>query len=556
MNRKRIADAIFLVFSLCCLYLFFRDYALYLDISMADETVYMQRVLYKFKNLLGSFAPFYTLTYKFFHLFIQDYIDLHHFAIISLSWVPSVGLYFFLRSKNVPFFIASYLSWCLLFSSFNMAFDWWPRISHYSLFIIFIYFIFINYYTKEYTKIFVFTGFFSLFMAFVRPEFMMSSYAFFILGIISILYQKYKNNISIQSIFSKREYLVLIFMVLTIALLIRVWHSPMYGGRMYYAMGQHYTFNTIKWNKQDRLPFIHWEEIFKNKFGNSQSVGDMYKANPDELKKHITENINSYISQTLKFGTELFFPKRLYDFNSYYIYIFLSIIFSFAIIKIGIKEYLIALKKIIYKQGVFTLCALILIGPSIVASVIIFPREHYYILQLAFYYYLIYILIQPILLHFEKIESNVLYSVLCMILVFFMLWKTPKLKEYPRYNSFHQYEQPNYVPYIKAVRDLNIKKPTTFLVSEILPIYMNDHFKICIQFLKNQTFDSLMHQQDIGMMYISDVILKDYRFYEDSTWNNFINNYPNLGWEKLQLPNRKEYIIYKKDLLENENSTK
>jgi hypothetical protein len=547
--NKRILNILFLAFSLCCLYLFFREYKIYLDISMADETVYMQRIKYDFTKLLGSFAPFYTLTYRFFHFFIQDYVDLHHFAIISLSWVPCVGLYFFLRSRQTPFLLSVYCSWCLLFSTFIMAFDWWPRISHYSLFVIFIFYTFLFKYVESYIKIFVYSGFFAMFMAFVRPEFMMSAYAFFILAFLFFIYQKYIKKQTISEFFSKKEKVLILSMILLIAFFIRIWHSPMYGGRMYFAMGQHYTFNTIKWNKQDRLPFIHWEEIFKQKFGNSQSVGDMYKTNPTELKKHVAENIKSYIVQTIDFSTELFFPKFIFAFNFYIKYAILFILFAFGIYFIGIKKYLFSLKQIVTEQGVFVFCMMMLIAPSVVASIVIFPREHYYILQLAFYYYLIYLLIYPFFDVLRKIPQKI-QIVLGILLFAFMVYSTPKLHEYKRYNSFHQYERPNYLPYIYAVRNLNIKKTTTFLVSEILPIYMGDNFKICIQFLKDKNFDVLMKEQDIGMIYISDVILKDYRFYNDSTWNYFIQHYQKNGWRKLQLKNRKEYIIYRKDLLD------
>ncbi|MCB0513300.1 MAG: hypothetical protein KDC60_02600, partial [Bacteroidetes bacterium] len=143
-------------------------------------------------------------------------------------------------------------------------------------------------------------------------------------------------------------------------------------------------------------------------------------------------------------------------------------------------------------------------------------------------------------------------KLLNILILLSMIFATPNIKSYPRYNSFyHKYDTPVYLPYIYAVRDLKIVKPTTFLVSEILPVYMGKNFKVNIQFLKDRPFDQLMKEQDIGMMYISDVLLKDKRFSEDTTWIKFINNYENLGWVKLQLPDRKEYIIYRKDLLPN-----
>lgn len=548
--KKNFLDILFLGFSLITLFLFFNHFKLYLDVSMADETVYMQRLNLKIWQLIGSFAPIYTLTYKFFHCFIKDYINLHHFAIISLSWVPSVGLYLFLRLKKFPFIIAAYLAWALFLSSFIVAFDWWPRVSHYSLFLIFIFFSWLPKYTQRTSKIFLLSACFALFMAFVRPEFFMSSIALFTLAFCTFLHERYKNKIT-DKLLTVREKIFLVVFLICIALMTLAWHSPLYGGRMYYAMGQHYTFNTIKWNhKRDASDFIYWEQIFKNKFGNSETLSDMYKANPKELQRHITENFYSYITQIFAFTTELFFPKFLFKIHFRIKWLLLIAIFLALLYHTGIKKYKQVFLEKFQQHFIFIVCIMILVGASVVASIIIYPREHYYILQLAFIYYLFYLLFIPFI---ENHTFTFKYQKLLNILILLsMIFATPNIKSYPRYNSFyHKYDTPVYLPYIYAVRDLKIVKPTTFLVSEILPVYMGKNFRVNIQFLKDRPFDQLMQEQDIGMMYISDVLLKDKRFSEDTTWIKFINNYESLGWVKLQLPDRKEYIIYRKDLLPN-----
>lgn len=513
---------------------------------MADETVYMQRLNQKILNLIGSFAPLYTLTYKFFHFFIKDYINLHHFAIISLSWVPGVGLYFFLKSKQIPFAVSAYLAWCLFVSSFILAFDWWPRISHYSLFLIFIFFTWLFNYTKNIIKILLFVGCFALLLSFVRPEFFMSSLALFAFAFLVFIYQKIKqkNNTSILTL---KEKLIVLAVFISAGLMTLAWHSPLYGGRMYYAMGQHYTFNTIKWNKQDRTPFIYWEQIFKEKFGNSQTVSDMYKANPKELKRHITENVKSYFIQLFEFTSELFLPKCVFKFHFAFKWLILLAVFLALLFKTSIKNYKEKIIEAIQEHGIFIFCIAILVGPSVVASMLIFPREHYYILQLALIYYIFYILFIPF---FKTLKPDFKYQNIVSIgLLIILLFLTPNIKCYPRFNSFQQYDKPNYLPYIYAVRDLKITKPTTFLVSDILPIYMGENFRVNIQFLKHKPFEKMLKEDDIGIMYVSPILLNDTRFTSDSTWVYFINNYEKLGWNKLQLTNRKEYVIYKKDLL-------
>jgi hypothetical protein len=69
-----------------------------------------------------------------------------------------------------------------------------------------------------------------------------------------------------------------------------IWKSPTQNtGRMYFTLGQHYKFNTMRWNNEERKEFLHWEETFKKQFGESKNLSDMYKANPTETIKHIRE---------------------------------------------------------------------------------------------------------------------------------------------------------------------------------------------------------------------------------------------------------------------------
>jgi hypothetical protein len=155
---------------------------------------------------------------------------------------------------------------------------------------------------------------------------------------------------------------------------------------------------------------------------------------------------------------------------------------------------------------------------------------------------------------FSSIPFNFKYkNILNIAFLVLMLAATPNIKSYPKYNSFHSepYSSPNYLPYIYAVRNLEIPQtPTiTFLVSEILPIYMGKNFYSYIQYQKDQPFDKEMEKFNFGIIDVSPTLLNDKRYTSDTTWTNFLNNYESLGWEKLQLPGKKEYIIYRKDIL-------
>ena len=116
----------------------FRNYTQFLDISMVDETGYME--LLNFNPLLypGGYGPMYSLSYKIVYQFIPDFINLHYFFVIVLTWLPPLSLFFFLRSRKVSFVISMLFSWLFFITSYIAAFDWWARTSHYSITLLFL----------------------------------------------------------------------------------------------------------------------------------------------------------------------------------------------------------------------------------------------------------------------------------------------------------------------------------------------------------------------------------------------------------------------------------
>ncbi|MCB0512129.1 MAG: hypothetical protein KDC72_06255, partial [Bacteroidetes bacterium] len=189
--------------------------------------------------------------------------------------------------------------------------------------------------------------------------------------------------------------------------------------------------------------------------------------------------------------------------------------------------------------------------PSVMASFVIYPREHYFIMQLVFIVYLLYLLFMPIFKDF-KVQQNI-QAFTTVGLFILLVFISPNVQSYTRYNNFYTYKKTNYLPYIQTIRAMEIDTTVNFLSFEILPVYLGKNFRGHAFFSKQPFYDSIIVAQQINMMYISDVIIEDKRNKKDSTFSYFMNNYPKLGWQKLQLEGKRGYIIYKKELLENGN---
>lgn len=545
--NSKVKNLLYFPISLVFLYLMFRKYTQFLDISMVDETGYME--LLNFNPLIypGGYGPLYILSYKIVFQIVPDFIQLHYFFIITLTWLPAVAIFYFLRSRKVSFVVALLSSWLLFISTYIAAFDWWARTAHYSIFACFVFLIFTYRYKQKPIVFLAFAFFFLKILSYVRPELNVASYLILLLLLVLVIYKKVKKQELHINISFLEKSILGIFALVFLGMFL-IWKSPTQNtGRLYFALGQHYKFNTIRWNNEERKEFINWEETFKKQFGESKNLQDMYKANPKETTKHVLYNVKHYLQQTLDFTTELFLPKSIFKFNFIFKYVLFVVVFVLLVIKLGTKKYIQALKQKIIDEYLFLYFAAVFALPSLLASFVIYPREHYYIMQVVFIIYLIYILLSPFKDLFQTQKNiNLIYAIIAIVIVFAC---TPHVSKYKRYNNFYTYTKPNYLPYIQTIRNLKIDSITNFLSFEILPVYLGKNFKGYPYFMKKPFYDSIIVQQNIDMLYVSDAIIDAKQHQTDSQFHFFMNNYQNLGWQKIQLKDKNGYLILKNELL-------
>lgn len=548
--KKKYKLLLYCFFSLFLLFLFFRNYTQYLDVSLLDESGYLLLSRYHPVIYPGGYGALYILCYKILHQFIHDDISLHYFAIIFLTWLPSFAVFSFLVIKRVPFVLSIYVSWLVLFSSFIAAFDWWPRISHFAVSFLFLY-VAISYYLKFNTYKFLLFGILVCgILSFARPELMISTYVLLVFVVSLFLYDKFIKKKSVQFNFTKWNKVIFSLMLFLFSLFYFVWKSPIKNtGRAYFALGQHYTFNVLRWENKDMTYFIRWPEIFEKQFGKSRTFKQMYKTNPSETIKHVKENITHYIEQAYNFISELIIPSFIIKINSFFKYIVFIFIFLALLYCLGTEKYKIEFKANLSKHFYYLLFFTIIALPSVFASFIIFPREHYFIMQLPLFIFILYLIVAPFFSISFSIHKN-LKLLFFVISILAMIGFTPHISEYPRYNKFSKYEKPIYVPYINHIKTLNIQDTVHFLTMEYLQIYLPINFAHATEyFTKNPFYDSLLIEKNINMMYLSSEMENDERHQKDSTFLYFVSNYQKLGWQKIQLRNKNAYLLIKDDLL-------
>ncbi|HND46415.1 MAG TPA: hypothetical protein PLC61_08505 [Chitinophagales bacterium] len=534
--------------SLFTLYLFFRSYQTFLDVSLLDESGYL--LLSRFNPLIypGGYGALYILCYKILHQLISNSMQLHFFAIIFLTWLPSIIVFYFLFFRKVPAFLCVFISWTLMLSPYIAAFDWWPRISHFAISFIFIFTIIsFKYHFNKY-KFLLFGILVCGILSYARPELMLSVYM--LLGVLIAIFsyerivQKKQSNVG----FTKRNKILFSIMTFVFLAFLLVWKNPLKNtGRAYFALGQHYTFNVLRWENKDMTYFIRWPEVFEKKFGKSRTFKQMYKYNPSETKRHVVENIKHYFEQTYRFLPELWMPSILFKISATIKYIVFFLIYLVCLFYLGLNTYWQQLKQKVIDNFFYVLFFLIIATPSLFASFIIYPREHYFIMQLPLFLFLIYLLIEPF---FSLKVKPSLSKVTLVITIFIILILTPNISAYPRFNKFDRYEQPNYVPYIKYLESLKIDKKVNFLTMEFLQIYLPNNYAYATEFFTKKPFyDSLIVAKDINLIYLSPYMENEPRHQSDSTFKYFMNNYSRLGWNKVQLKDKTGYLLIKQELL-------
>src|SRR5205823_248038 len=81
-----------------------------------------------------------------------------------------------------------------------------------------------------------------------------------------------------------------IAVIATIALLVRVFGSPLGGGRSYFAFQQHYALNRVEAEGLRADPWTGYEPITTASFPHARSIGEAARANPAAFAWHVAQN--------------------------------------------------------------------------------------------------------------------------------------------------------------------------------------------------------------------------------------------------------------------------
>lgn len=508
----------------------------YLDVLFLDDSFYMMAGVKFFELPYKAFGQIYRFRFWLMHLWEPDLVNLYYLNYkISILLSPLL-LFLYLRRIKTPILVAFLISF--FFSVSHVHLTTWPRVSHMCMEVILLALILSTYIKTTYYRLFLFvlTAFF---LSYIRNEFFLS----FILLFIPFI------GWGILQIFREKKYAAIPLTLIVGAIYFVVSKklgNPMAGdgaGRAVVAFGQHFAYNYVTWNNLNEPFWVTWIDIMQRVFGDLVDFKTAFKANKFILLKHLTSNIQNFALNHLNYLGDLIFPNSIIQINASVKIIFAGLFFIFWSKKYPNKDTQQALSnnKVLITLGIL----LLLLLPTFASSLLIYPREHYLIMQVL-------LIVIIIALSLNTLQIKLQNSLFVLLVFLFAFMVAPKAEKFEYFNLLRKNEgRPNYA----AIDTLNsiYKGIDTLTVFEHEGGIINfidgsaDKKRWLSRLGMDTTFIPYIQREKVNIIYHSDFMSLDPKINQDSSWHLFESNPEQYGFKKINLKNSPEsrYLLVK-----------
>ncbi len=488
-----------------------------MDITFGDEAQYLRYGTDLFHTIQKDWGPSYNIWYKFLSFFQSNPIKLFYLNYQVTGILIALILYIFLIRYSVPSFISLWLSFCFLLST--TVIDTWPRVSHFAVIVLLLFLIAVRSIASNARKLLLITLAFFI-AAYARPE-LFSSFLFVSLVTVYFLYKDRKDFKGWLPVFTAVSVIILSnFFIYQLP-------ANSYKGidRTYIAFSQHYAINYVIEHKAAFNPISEWIDFAHKTFGDCNNFGCILKTYPKLVLHNSILNLQKYLLTLLQFIVNVLFP---------------SVIIGKKIIQLGVLLFLLCVLSVItfhkvsrlrfleqLRQHLLLLFILFLFGlPSMGASVLIFPRQHYLLMHSILILFILALMLNSISL------IRRIHPLTAILLCSLLLMKSPTSVKYSYYqldsDSKNQCNR-KLVEYITAHND---RKPHTVFsnhlsLSMMLPENFSD-FNTEYEYKPGMQFDDIIKEKKIDYIVVRDILMQEKLLNKDSTWTNFIRH-PEAG---------------------------
>jgi hypothetical protein len=507
----------------------------YVDVLGWDEGVYMQNGLLFAKKLQKNWGPMYAAWYFFLHQFQSHPLYLYLLNFQVLTVLPGILLFIYWIRIGIRPLLAAILGMFFIASFVN--FHSWPKISLFTTCILIGAFIVGTFARTKTDKLIVIAGG-VLIAAYMRPELYLAFVFIFLSIPIVLLYRLVKKDM--PSMYSWGMFGALLVLIGGLQWKLGNPLFSMEGARAIAAFGQHYAYNYAIWNdlRLDRWQ-LHGEQIFVADFGRNFDFFSAYKANPEAFTRHVTSNISNYFINLWKFYTDLLLPESIFKMGAgaRTIVLMLPLVSMFIFKKYSWKLWF----KHIQDRWLEWLLLALVIGPTFLSVVLIFPREHYMVMQTL----LLLTLILSLSYGFTGWPNIVrdrarLGTVSAILMALCLLAPSPRERAY-----YDNYREPKGTFNQQAVKMLEQMEyiQDSIVISEDeggITFFLREEdkakFKWNIAMRKEQMpFREYADSVGTQLYYVTPLMLYDDRYRYDEDWQNFLRDPDSFGFRKLEI---------------------
>lgn len=507
------------------------------DIEFGDETTYLGSGLTFSIPFKGGaqWGPLYAAWYAFWHLFVPEIIDLYYFNWAILSVLAGIAVFLFLRSFHVSFWISVWLSVLFLFSNQNLPLN--PKISIAPFCLILGTLAAIHFVKWPYFYRFLLVALVGLMCAYCRPEFYVSFLLGSALAVGCTWKEKFPKNKTFLGVTG--------FFILTVVGLHLMFDNPLLSGdssRSAVAFQQHFVINYCHWTHQSEPVTIEAQlQLFHQVLGDDvQSFTDALQAQPSWTLKHLYTNIIHTITANLQNVFDTFYQTL---FRGWYAAWRTALVGAVLLGIISLIDFRTTWRNFRQKQTNWAgfIALLVLILPSLIAAVLVYPRTHYLIFHLILMLWLIAFVVNY--LTFRRILSiKPMYGSLLAglsLLVFITI-------RFPEYHAKAPTPAADNVRFITKLQPnerlrvlerywyrVFLKEPSDWIHVEE---YTEGDF---VKFVKKKNINFILMTQDMRTYFAQDV-----------GFEAFLTEAKKMGFAKLKTNGHGDYLLIKRTLIQ------
>ncbi len=506
------------------------------DVEFGDETTYLGSGLAFSIPFKGGaqWGPLYAAWYAFWHLFIPDSLDLYYFNWALLSVLAAVMVFLFLRSLKTSFEVSIWLSVLFLFSNQNLPLN--PKISIAPFCLILGTLLLIYFKQWTYYQRFVLVAISGLLCAYIRPEF----YVSFIVGSIVAIGWGWKakvfrtsNGIVVAGLFG----VVAVFLHL-------LFGNPLFSGddsRSAVAFQQHFVVNYCAWIHQPEPSTIEAQlRLFHEVLGKDvETFTDALRKQPVWAFKHIFTNVTHTISTNLKNISDTFYQTL---FRGWYSLWRTALAGGVALAFLGFINYRATWRKFRQKpaDGWGLVALLVLIFPTLIATVLIYPRTHYLVFHLILIFWLISYVVNRLV--FKKLAGIHRAPTVVISMIILLIWVGIRFSEYHRQLPTPAADNVRFITKIHPTERLRVLERDwyrVFLKQESDWIHVEEYTQgDFANFVQEKNINFILMTQDMQTYFSKDV-----------GFTNFLKQHKSAGFVKLKTNNAGDYLLIKQTLI-------